>query len=173
MMRTVLCLHQCIYWGVPLQLVDMWGWTAGVLPWPQPACCSPNSGSWRIRRSAHVQLSSNALRLHLSLIALTFSRHLMLRQHVHRANYRLRLVGPTRLLYCGLNARPLSSSIYSRSNPPPLSRGPLVIGCGSNVVDIFFEVEALPQAGGKYYFRAPKDGSSGIEAGQVVGGKSI
>jgi len=50
-----------------------------------------------------------------------------------------------------------------------LRSGPAVVGCGSNVVDVFFKVRSMPVAGTKVYFADPRK----VTEGTVVGGVTL
>lgn len=50
----------------------------------------------------------------------------------------------------------------------PLPGDGLVLGCGSNVVDLFFRVKSMPRPGNKGYFADPK-----VLSGSVVGGEHL
>lgn len=50
----------------------------------------------------------------------------------------------------------------------PLPGDGLVLGCGSNVVDLFFRVKSMPRPGDKGYFADPK-----VLSGSVVGGELL
>ncbi|KAA0175640.1 hypothetical protein FNF27_02722 [Cafeteria roenbergensis] len=50
----------------------------------------------------------------------------------------------------------------------PLPGDGLVLGCGSNVVDLFFRVKSMPRPGDKGYFADPK-----VLSGSVVGGVTL
>eukprot|EP00117_Sycon_ciliatum_P041725 scpid61268/ scgid4977/ Arabinose 5-phosphate isomerase KdsD; Pa-KdsD len=81
------------------------------------------------------------------------------------------------LVSLGRSLRPLRQTLYrgvtrysrSLSSPGPKHQGRVALGCGSNVVDSFYMVKALPRPGEKGFFQDP---TKVLEA-EYVGGVTL